>query len=221
SLRPGDRVVLSWAPSCGKCRDCARGRPAACVPLHRAIAAGTLVDGRTGMSLIGETVYRGTATGALAERLVVAERVALPLGDDVARAAARGGRLRLRRRRQSGDDGARAALDAQRRNVRGGGAPRRRSEIRPRPGRVQPPREVVDRDDVRIRGPGRRAADPARARGRRKVAAPTAPRADVPARRRERRDRGEPRRLGRPRGRAALTEQVERTRWAWRSRGGR
>ncbi|TML06009.1 MAG: zinc-binding dehydrogenase [Actinobacteria bacterium] len=83
SLRPGDRVVLSWAPSCGKCGDCARGRPAACVPLHRAIAAGTLVDGRTGMSLNGETVYRGTATGALAERLVVSERVALPLGDDV------------------------------------------------------------------------------------------------------------------------------------------
>jgi S-(hydroxymethyl)glutathione dehydrogenase/alcohol dehydrogenase len=83
SLRPGDRVVLSWAPSCGNCADCERGRPAACVPLHRAIAAGTFVDGRTGMSLNGETVYRGTATGALVERLVVAERVALPLGDEV------------------------------------------------------------------------------------------------------------------------------------------
>jgi S-(hydroxymethyl)glutathione dehydrogenase / alcohol dehydrogenase len=83
SVRPGDRVVLSWAPSCGECADCARGRPAACVPLHRAIGAGTLVDGRTGMSLDGETVYRGTATGALAEHVVVAERVALPLGDDV------------------------------------------------------------------------------------------------------------------------------------------
>src|SRR5512132_2178363 len=83
TLRAGDRVVLSWAPSCGECADCARGRPAACVPLHRAIGAGTLVDGSTGMSLNGETVYRGTATGSLAERLVVAERVALPLGDDV------------------------------------------------------------------------------------------------------------------------------------------
>jgi S-(hydroxymethyl)glutathione dehydrogenase / alcohol dehydrogenase len=83
SVRPGDRVVLSWAPSCGECADCARGRPAACVPLHRAIGAGTLVDGRTGMSLDGETVYRGTATGAFAEQVVVAERVALPLGDDV------------------------------------------------------------------------------------------------------------------------------------------
>jgi S-(hydroxymethyl)glutathione dehydrogenase / alcohol dehydrogenase len=83
SLRPGDRVVISWAPSCGECADCVRGRPAACVPLHRAIAAGTLVDGRTGMSLNGGTVYRGTATGALTERLVVAERVALPLREDV------------------------------------------------------------------------------------------------------------------------------------------
>ena len=83
SVRPGDRVVLSWAPSCGECDDCARGRPAACVPLHRAIGAGTLVDGRTGISLDGETLYRGTATGALAERVVVAARVALPLGDDV------------------------------------------------------------------------------------------------------------------------------------------
>src|SRR6266576_5815548 len=83
SVRPGDRVVLSWAPSCGECGDCARGRPAACVPLHRAIGAGTLVDGRTGISLEGETLYRGTATGALAERVVVAARVALPLGEDV------------------------------------------------------------------------------------------------------------------------------------------
>jgi S-(hydroxymethyl)glutathione dehydrogenase/alcohol dehydrogenase len=53
------------------------------VPLHRAIGSGTLVDGTTGMSADGETVYRGTATGALAERLVVAERVALPLDEDV------------------------------------------------------------------------------------------------------------------------------------------
>jgi S-(hydroxymethyl)glutathione dehydrogenase/alcohol dehydrogenase len=83
AVRPGDRVVLSWAPSCGVCPDCARGRPAACVPLHRAIGAGTLVDGRTGMSLRGETVYRGTATGCLGERVVVEEKVALPLGDDV------------------------------------------------------------------------------------------------------------------------------------------
>lgn len=83
SLRPGDEVVLSWAPSCGECEDCSRGRPARCVTLNRAIAGSTLPDGTTGLSLDGETVYRGTATGALAERIVVSERVALPTGGDV------------------------------------------------------------------------------------------------------------------------------------------
>jgi S-(hydroxymethyl)glutathione dehydrogenase/alcohol dehydrogenase len=82
-LAVGDAVVLSWAPSCGKCADCRRGRPAACLPLQHAIGAGTLLDGRTGMTLHGETLYRGTATGALSERLVVSEQVALPLGDGV------------------------------------------------------------------------------------------------------------------------------------------
>ena len=77
-VRPGDRVVLSWAPSCGKCADCRRGRPAACIALQRAIAAGTLPDGRTGLSRGGAVVYRGTATGALCERVVVSEQVALP-----------------------------------------------------------------------------------------------------------------------------------------------
>ncbi len=83
SLRPGDRVVLSWAPSCRKCPDCQRGRPASCMWLHAAIGAGTLIGGRTGMSLEGETVFRGTATGALAERIVVHESVALPLGEGI------------------------------------------------------------------------------------------------------------------------------------------
>jgi S-(hydroxymethyl)glutathione dehydrogenase/alcohol dehydrogenase len=78
-LRPGDEDVLSWAPSCGVCADCLRSRPAACTVLHAAIGAGTLVDGTTGLSLNGETVYRGTATGCLAERVVVTSRVALPV----------------------------------------------------------------------------------------------------------------------------------------------
>jgi S-(hydroxymethyl)glutathione dehydrogenase / alcohol dehydrogenase len=82
-VRPGDDVVLSWAPSCGECAGCRRGRPATCKPLNAGIPNGTLPDGTTGMSLRGETVYRGTATGCLAERVVVSEQVALPLGGAV------------------------------------------------------------------------------------------------------------------------------------------
>ena len=82
-VRTGDDVVLSWAPSCGECAGCRRGRPATCKPLNAAIPNGTLPDGTTGMSFRGETVYRGTATGCLAERVVVSEDVALPLGGAV------------------------------------------------------------------------------------------------------------------------------------------
>ena len=81
--RVGERVVLSWAPACGECGACRRGRPAACGPLSSAIARGTLLDGHTGLSLDGATVYRGTATGALADRVVVSADAALPLGGDV------------------------------------------------------------------------------------------------------------------------------------------
>jgi S-(hydroxymethyl)glutathione dehydrogenase/alcohol dehydrogenase len=81
--RPGDRVVLSWAPSCGTCAGCRRGRPATCKPLNAAIPNGTLPDGTTGMSYRGETVYRGTATGCLADRVVVSEQVALPLDEEI------------------------------------------------------------------------------------------------------------------------------------------
>jgi S-(hydroxymethyl)glutathione dehydrogenase/alcohol dehydrogenase len=81
--RVGEEVVLTWAASCRACADCMRGRPAACVALHRAMAAGTLVDGTTGMSLGGQPVYRGTATGALVDRLVVRQHLALPTGGDI------------------------------------------------------------------------------------------------------------------------------------------
>ena len=83
-LRDGDRVVLSWAPACGECGPCRAARPAACGPLSSAIGKGTLLGGRTGLSLDGETVFRGTATGALAERVVVDAAAAMPLADAVA-----------------------------------------------------------------------------------------------------------------------------------------
>ena len=82
-VRPGDDVVLSWAPSCGECAGCRRRRPATCARLNAAIPNGTLPDGTTGLSYRGETVYRGTATGCLAERVVVSEQVALPLAGAV------------------------------------------------------------------------------------------------------------------------------------------
>jgi S-(hydroxymethyl)glutathione dehydrogenase/alcohol dehydrogenase len=83
-VTPGQRVVLSWAPSCGVCGPCQRDRPAACLRLREAFGSGTLLDGTTRLSVNGQTVYRMTAVGALAEHVVVAAETALPLADDVA-----------------------------------------------------------------------------------------------------------------------------------------
>ena len=44
NVAPGDRVIVHWAPSCGKCAACLRGRPATCAYLRAAIAAGTLEE---------------------------------------------------------------------------------------------------------------------------------------------------------------------------------
>jgi S-(hydroxymethyl)glutathione dehydrogenase/alcohol dehydrogenase len=83
TLVPRDRVVISWAPSCGRCAACLAGRPARCAPLRAAIGAGTLLDGTTRLSLDGETVYRMAATGCLAEHVVVQANAALPLDDAI------------------------------------------------------------------------------------------------------------------------------------------
>lgn len=44
-FRPGDHVVLVFAPSCGHCLPCAEGRPALCEPAAVAAGQGTLISG--------------------------------------------------------------------------------------------------------------------------------------------------------------------------------
>jgi S-(hydroxymethyl)glutathione dehydrogenase / alcohol dehydrogenase len=79
SLKVGDPVIVSWAPSCQECGSCLRGRPAACSKLRAAIGAGTLVDGTTGLSHDGMTVYRMTTVGAFARHVLVPERAAIKI----------------------------------------------------------------------------------------------------------------------------------------------
>ena len=83
TLRVGDPVIISWAPSCQGCGSCLRGRPAACSKLRAAIGAGTLVDGTTGLSQNGSTVYRMTTVGAFADHVLVPERAAIKIPDGV------------------------------------------------------------------------------------------------------------------------------------------
>ncbi len=82
-LRIGDDVVLSWAPGCGACTDCTAFRPARCSTLNRAIAASSRAVGGTGMALRGGPLHRGTATGCMAELVVLPQRQVLPTGGGI------------------------------------------------------------------------------------------------------------------------------------------
>ena len=96
SLRAGDHVVLSWAPVVRRVRGllAAAGRRGAW-RCNRAIAASTLPDGTTGLSLDGETVLprHGDRRARGADRRVRARGAAGRRG----RAARAGGAPRLRR----------------------------------------------------------------------------------------------------------------------------
>lgn len=82
SLEPGDHVVLTPAPPCGRCPWCLRGEHSLCVNTS-AIGTGAFPDGHTGLSRGGHTVYRGLGVGAFAARALVPETGAVRIPPEV------------------------------------------------------------------------------------------------------------------------------------------
>jgi len=74
-LGVGDHVVLSWAPTCGRCHYCVIGRPNLCE--RRLPGRGLLPDGTTRMSLRGRPVYHYGHVATYASYTVVAESCAI------------------------------------------------------------------------------------------------------------------------------------------------
>lgn len=74
-LAVGDHVVLSWAPTCGRCHYCVIGRPNLCE--RRQPGRGVLPDGTTRMSLGGSPVYHYGHVATYASRTVVHESCAI------------------------------------------------------------------------------------------------------------------------------------------------
>jgi S-(hydroxymethyl)glutathione dehydrogenase / alcohol dehydrogenase len=74
-LTPGDPVILSWAPTCGRCHYCVIGRPNLCE--RRRPGRGVLPDGTTRMSLHGRTVYHYGHVATYASQTVVHESCAI------------------------------------------------------------------------------------------------------------------------------------------------
>jgi len=78
-VKVGDHVIISWAPSCGRCRYCVIGRPVLCLDQP---PFGFLADGTTRMHLDGADVHHyGPAT--YAPRMVVPASCAIPIRPDM------------------------------------------------------------------------------------------------------------------------------------------
>src|SRR5215510_3076811 len=74
-LQRGDHVILSWAPTCGRCHYCVIGRPNLCE--RRQPGKGVLPDGTSRMSLGGSPVYHYGHVATYASRTVVHESCAI------------------------------------------------------------------------------------------------------------------------------------------------
>ena len=74
-LQAGDHVILSWAPTCGRCHYCVIGRPNLCE--KRLPGRGLLPDGTTRMALGGKPVYHYGHVAPYASRTVVHESSAI------------------------------------------------------------------------------------------------------------------------------------------------
>ncbi len=80
-LAPGDKVVLTPAPSCNACYWCVRGEYGCCVN-NASVSSGTLIDGSTPLSRHGTRVLRGVGLGGFAELVITPVAGAIKVPDD-------------------------------------------------------------------------------------------------------------------------------------------
>lgn len=73
-LKPGDRVVMVFVPSCGHCMPCAEGRPALCEPGNAANGLGEMLGGGRRLSRAGQPVHHHIGVSAFAEHAVISRR---------------------------------------------------------------------------------------------------------------------------------------------------
>jgi S-(hydroxymethyl)glutathione dehydrogenase/alcohol dehydrogenase len=78
-VQPGDHVALNWAPSCGHCFYCLRGRPSLCQTYIGPLWAGTMMDGTTRLTKNDEPVYHFSALACFADYVVVPDVCCVPL----------------------------------------------------------------------------------------------------------------------------------------------
>ncbi|PWI26711.1 zinc-binding alcohol dehydrogenase [Kurthia sibirica] len=82
-VKPGDRVVLSWAPYCGQCAYCAEGKVHLCEDAFGPMFAGTLLDGTTRLSDENGKIYHSSLLSTFAEYAVVPAMSCIKIPDEM------------------------------------------------------------------------------------------------------------------------------------------
>jgi S-(hydroxymethyl)glutathione dehydrogenase / alcohol dehydrogenase len=82
-LKPGDHVVLCWAPACGTCSYCRDGRAVLCERLDRTTYRNKLPSGATKLRARGQDVAHFLSTACFAQHVVVPQEGAVAVPADV------------------------------------------------------------------------------------------------------------------------------------------
>ena len=97
SVKPGDHVICSWNPSCGRCFYCDRDQPILCEPFTRHQPQGHLLDGASRLSVDGRKLHHFSVVSSHAEYCVVPEAGAIVVPKEIPFDRARGARGERRR----------------------------------------------------------------------------------------------------------------------------
>lgn len=83
SLKPGDHVVMSGAPGCGRCRTCGENRPNICESISASRASGGLANGAIRLSYEGKPIYHYSGISSFAEYAVAMPDTLIKVDDSV------------------------------------------------------------------------------------------------------------------------------------------
>jgi S-(hydroxymethyl)glutathione dehydrogenase / alcohol dehydrogenase len=83
SVKPGDHVICSWNPSCGRCFYCDRDQPILCEPFTRHQPQGHLLDGASRLSVDGRKLHHFSVVSSHAEYCVVPESGAIVVPKEI------------------------------------------------------------------------------------------------------------------------------------------
>lgn len=82
-VKPGDHVILSWRPSCGRCSYCVTGRPQLCQTGGLELMQGYLPDGTSRLHKGDTEIKHFTGVSSFAEYAVVPESGTVKIRPDV------------------------------------------------------------------------------------------------------------------------------------------